>query len=157
MAKVAVGGTFQYIHDGHKKLIKKTFELANDGHVDIGLTSNEMARKQRLEMTDYDTRKKNLVDYIKTLNNKISNCRIFKLTDPYGPTLTDDYDYIVVSSETYDSALKLNELRQERGLKPIEIVKIECVMAEDSLPISSTRIMRGEIDIHGNVLKPRKN
>jgi pantetheine-phosphate adenylyltransferase len=151
MAKVAVGGTFQYIHDGHKKLINKSFELANDGQVDIGITSDEMARKQRLKVTDYNTRKKNLVDYIETLTNKNSSYQIFKLTDAYGPTLTDDYDYIVVSSETYESALELNKLRQKRSLKPIEIVKIECVMAEDSLPISSTRIMRGEIDIHGNL------
>lgn len=151
MAKVAVGGTFQYIHDGHKKLINKSFELANDGQVDIGITSDEMARKQRLKVTDYNTRKKNLVDYIETLTNKNSSYQIFKLTDSYGPTLTDGYDYIVVSSETYESALELNKLRQKRGLKPIEIVKIECVMAEDSLPISSTRIMRGEIDIHGNL------
>lgn len=157
MAKVAVGGTFQYIHDGHKKLIKKAFDLAKDGQVDIGLTSNEMARKQRLEVTDYDTRKKNLEDYIETLDNKTSNYQIFKLIDPYGPTLTDDYDYIVVSSETYDSALKLNKSRKEKGLKPIEIVKIECVMAVDSLPISSSRIMRGDIDIHGNVINSTKN
>ncbi|WP_292487670.1 phosphopantetheine adenylyltransferase [Methanohalobium sp.] len=151
MAKVAVGGTFQYIHDGHKKLINKSFELANDGQVDIGITSDEMARKQRLKVTDYNTRKKNLVNYIETLTDKNSSYQIFKLTDPYGPTLTDDYDYIVVSSKTYESALELNKLRQKRGLEPIEILKIECVMAEDSLPISSTRIMRGEIDIHGNL------
>ena len=45
MPKVAVGGTFQYFHDGHTKLIEKAFELAEDGKVHIGLTSDSMLTK----------------------------------------------------------------------------------------------------------------
>jgi pantetheine-phosphate adenylyltransferase len=33
MPKVAVGGTFQYLYDGHVELIKKAFEVAKDGKV----------------------------------------------------------------------------------------------------------------------------
>ena len=43
--RVAVGGTFQPLHDGHKTLLRKAFELSKN--VDIGLTSDEMARSMR--------------------------------------------------------------------------------------------------------------
>lgn len=45
MPKVAVGGTFQYLHDGHARLIEKAFEIAGSGKVYIGLTSDEMLQK----------------------------------------------------------------------------------------------------------------
>jgi pantetheine-phosphate adenylyltransferase len=37
-------------------------------------------------------------------------------------------------------------------LKEIELVLVDYVLAEDGLPISSSRIKRGEIDEHGKVL-----
>ena len=63
----------------------------------------------------------------------------------------DDFDYIVVSPETYPVALKINRIRQEKGKKPLEIVYVEYVVAEDGIPISSTRISEGEIDRHGRL------
>jgi pantetheine-phosphate adenylyltransferase len=78
---------------------------------------------------------------------------IFMINDPFGPTLNEDYDYLVVSPETYPTALKINELRVAGGKKPIKIYRVECVLAEDGKPISSTRVVKGEIDVHGNLLK----
>jgi len=37
--KVAIGGTFDPLHDGHKKLLKKVFELSEGGEIVIGVTS----------------------------------------------------------------------------------------------------------------------
>ncbi|WP_210409257.1 hypothetical protein [Methanococcoides sp. NM1] len=76
------------------------------------------------------------------------------LNNPYGNTLEDDYDSIVVSSETYPVALKINELRKKSG-KPEKIVRIEYVMADDNIPISFTRIVHGELDIHGYLKRSR--
>ena len=36
--KIAVGGTFDKFHDGHKKLLATAFELGEE--VEIGVTSN---------------------------------------------------------------------------------------------------------------------
>jgi len=47
MARVAVGGTFDPIHDGHISLLRRAYELGKDGDVVIGLTSDEMARESR--------------------------------------------------------------------------------------------------------------
>ena len=56
MPKVAVGGTFQYLHDGHAKLIEKAFEIAEDGKVHIGLTSDEMLQKNH-SIESYESRR----------------------------------------------------------------------------------------------------
>ncbi len=153
MSKVAVGGTFEYLHDGHKALIKKAFEFAAGGEVYIGLTSNEMARQRSRDVDDCQIRKANLLQYIKSLDFPNKQYTLLELTDPYGTTLTDDFDYIVVSPETLPVALKINELREKAGCSPIEIINVEYVMADDEMPISSTRIACGEIDEHGHLKK----
>ncbi len=114
--KVAVGGTFQPLHDGHKALLRKAYELSSN--VDLGLTSDEMAHKGRVRpVKSYREREEALRGWI---TKEIGvEPRIFKINDPYGPTLNEDYDYIVVSPETYPTALKINELRVARGRQPI--------------------------------------
>jgi pantetheine-phosphate adenylyltransferase len=150
MARVVVGGTFECLHDGHRKLLKKAFELAENGEVDIGLTSDEMANKRPRNVPDYETRKERLLEYIDKIT-KGQEYTIIELNDPYGKTLVQNYDYIVVSPETYPVALKINKLRNEKSMKEIKVIKVEYVLADDEKPISSTRIARGEIDIHGHL------
>jgi cytidyltransferase-related domain len=148
--RVAVAGTFQPLHDGHKLLLRTAYDL--DGDVDVGLTSDRMSRSARTrDVEPYEEREKRLREWIK--KNIGVEPHIMKLEDPYGPALTENYDFIVVSPETYQVALKINELRKESGLKPIAIVRVNYVLAEDARPISSTRIVHGEIDSHGNLLR----
>ncbi len=147
--KVAVGGTFQPLHDGHKLLLRTAYGL--DGTVDIGLTSDSMATGKRTRhVQTYEQREKAIRDWVRKEFG--IEPHITKIDDPYGSTLTEDYDYIVVSPETYSMADKINQLRKERGLKPIKVVRVDYVLAEDGKPISSTRIVEGEIDSHGNLL-----
>ncbi len=152
MAKVAIGGTFECLHDGHRELLRKAFELADSGQVDIGLTSNTMANKRSRKIPDYSCRESQLLEYISGSPKK-AKYRVIELNDPYGKTLDEDYDYIVVSPETHPVALKINSIRKDKGMKPIEIVRIGFVLAEDSERISSTRIVSGEIDTHGRILR----
>jgi pantetheine-phosphate adenylyltransferase len=150
MPQVAVGGTFQYLHDGHAKLLKKAFEIAQDGKVHIGLTSDEMLQKSH-DIESYESRRAQLLQYLKEKGYPEDRYEVVSLNDPCGPTLEEDFDYIVVSPETYPVALKINNLREKRGKKSLEIVYVEYVMAEDGIPISSTRIAKGEIDRHGKL------
>jgi pantetheine-phosphate adenylyltransferase len=152
MPKVAVAGTFQYFHDGHAKLIEKAFEIAEDGKVHIGLTSDNMLSKSH-NVDNYEKRRTWLLQYIKEMGIPDDKYEITKLNDPYGPTLEEDFDYLIVSPETYPVALKINRIREEKGKRPLEIVYVEYVMAQDGIPISSTRIAKGEIDSHGRLKK----
>lgn len=147
--KIAVGGTFQPLHDGHKLLLRTAYGLG--GTVDIGLTSDSMATGKRTRhVQTYGQREKAIRDWVK--KELGLEPHILEISDPYGKTLTEDYDYIVVSPETYPTAVKINQIRKERGLKPIAIVRVDYVLAEDGKPISSTRIVEGVIDSHGNLL-----
>jgi pantetheine-phosphate adenylyltransferase len=147
--KIAVGGTFQPLHDGHKLLLRTAYGLG--GEVDIGLTSDEMARAARLrDVESYEVRERRLREWIREAIGV--DPRIVRLDDPCGPALAEDYGYIVVSPETYPAAVKINRLRVRAGRRPIDIVRVDYVLAEDGEPISSTRIVRGEIDEHGNLM-----
>ena len=110
--RVAVGGTFQPLHDGHKMLLRKAYELSDN--VDIGLTSDDMARSMRTRpVKNFEEREKALREWIEKEIGVEPN--IFEINDPYGPTLNEDYDYIVVSAETFPAAIKINEMRVENG------------------------------------------
>lgn len=149
MTRVAVGGTFDPLHDGHKALLMKAVDLGRDGELLIGLTSDEMARNKIHEVDDYRSRYNEVMKFI---HDQGVIPRIVKLDDPYGPTIIEDFDYLVVSPETHPIGLKINRIRSEKKMKPLKIVLVDYVLAEDGLPISSTRIRNGEIDNHGKVL-----
>jgi pantetheine-phosphate adenylyltransferase len=153
MPRVAVGGTFDPLHDGHKALLKKALDLIQGGDLIIGLTSDEMARNKIDPVYDFKSRHHEVMKFIRTQGVIAS---IVKLDDPYGPTIIDDFDYLVVSPETHPVGLKINMIRKEKGLKLLKIVLVDYVLAQDGLPISGTRIRRGEIDEHGKVLKDIK-
>ena len=149
MLRVAVGGTFNPLHDGHIALLKKAVELSRGGELLIGLTSDEMTRKKDHEVEDYHSRYEDVMNFIKTLGVIPT---IVRLDDPYGPTISENFDYLVVSPETQPIGLKINTIRKDKGLCQLKIVLVDYVLADDGLPISSTRIWKGEIDGHGKVL-----
>jgi len=149
--KVALGGTFDPLHDGHKALLKKVVELSGDDEIVIGLTSDDMARERYRTVLSYTVRSENIRQYMKRTYGV--DVRTVELFDRYGVTLEEDLDCIVVSPETKTVAEEINELRKDRGCKPMKIVVVDHVRAEDGGIISSTRIKRGEIDKHGRLLR----
>ncbi|GAA0680571.1 phosphopantetheine adenylyltransferase [Natronoarchaeum mannanilyticum] len=148
---VALGGTFDPVHDGHRALFDRAFEL---GDVTIGLTSDELAPKTRSEdryVRPYDERRADLADELDAFAEEYDReYEIRPLDDPTGIATEPQFDYLVVSPETVDGAQRINELREERGVDPLSIDVVDHVRAEDGEIISSTRIVRGEIDEHGN-------
>jgi pantetheine-phosphate adenylyltransferase len=152
MARVAVGGTFDPIHDGHIALLRRAFELGEGGDVVIGLTSDEMARESRSRSVhNFEVREKNLRAVVKRCFG-IDDLRITMIDDQCGPSIYEDFDYIVVSPETLPMAEKINRLRTKKNLRPLQISMIEYQLAQDHIRISSTRISQGKIDRHGRVL-----
>ena len=149
--KVAVGGTFDKFHYGHRRLIDIAFEIGT--YVVIGVTSNEFGGiKGRIEPCN--VRMSNLRSL---LEKKHQNYDIQQLNDPYGTTITDQtIDAIVVSEETEPTAFKINKIRKEKNMKPLDIVTIGMVLADDGIPISSTRIRKGEIDKMGTIIRVTK-
>jgi len=151
--KVAVGGTFDELHRGHKALIDKAFEIGEK--VVIGLSSDEFVPKMGKphKTATYAERLKELEAFLEK-SGLAKRSEIVPLNDPYGLTISGKgLDALVVSKETELTAAKINKIRTEAGFPPLKIVTISMVPAENSTPISTTRIRRGEIDRNGHLLK----
>jgi pantetheine-phosphate adenylyltransferase len=151
--KVAVGGTFDEFHRGHKVLLMKAFEIGE--HVLIGLCTDEFAKRlDKPHVTaSYKERLKELRAFLEALNLS-DKAEIIPLNNPYGKTLTDTcIEALVVSEETEKTALKINQKRREVQLPPLTIITINMVPAENFKPISTTRIRKGEMDREGHMLK----
>lgn len=151
--KVAVGGTFDELHKGHKTLLEKAFEIGEA--VIIGLSSDGFVLKMgKPHVTaSYAERKKELETYLQE-HDLTKRTKIVQLNDPYGLTIKgDNLDALVVSKETEAIASKINDIRKGEKLPPLKIVTVDMVQAENSSPISTTRIRKGEIDRNGHLLK----
>ena len=146
-SKVAVGGTFDKFHDGHKKLLSTAFEIGDC--VEIGVTSDAFGGLKG-DIDSCEERMRNL----KYFFSDKSDFRIVPLDDVYGTTIFDsDFEAIVVSEETEPAAIEINNIRISKGMKPLDIVVVSFVLAYDGNPISSTRIRQGEINQNGNFIK----
>jgi pantetheine-phosphate adenylyltransferase len=149
---VVVGGTFDNLHKGHKVLLDKAFKLGDK--VLIGLTDELFLRDKIFfdKIQSYEERRRNLISYIKTINQNI-NFEIIRLQDKYGPSIINpEIDAIVVSDETLLTAKEINKIRVENNLPELKIYIIEPVYAENGQLISSSRIRAGEINKNGQEL-----
>ena len=151
--KVAVGGTFDKLHRGHKALLSKAFEIGEK--VVIGLSSDDFVSKMgkpHLTAT-YHERLKELEVFLEK-KSLAKRAEIVPLNDSYGLTVSrKGLDALVVSEETESVTDKINKIRVDAGLSPLKIIAISMVPAENCTPISTTRIRSGEIDRNGHLLR----
>ncbi|WP_457555240.1 phosphopantetheine adenylyltransferase [Candidatus Pyrohabitans sp.] len=145
--KVAVGGTFDRLHAGHRELLRAAFSSGE--RVVIGLTSDAIAREKGAE--SYGRRLSQLRRFLAE-EGFAERAEIVKLEDCYGPAVSDsELEAIVVTEETLARAKEINALRRKRGLRELEIILVPLLLAQDGKPISSRRIRRGEIDREGRL------
>lgn len=149
---VAMGGTFDSLHRGHRKLLRQAFSVGRK--VMIGITSDDFARTLHKphKVDPYRKRKKDL-ERLLTTWGVLSRVRIVPLRDRYGPTIrVSGIDALVVSRRTIKTAYEINAKRKANDLKPLTIDPIDLLLADDKRPISSTRIRRGKIDREGRLV-----
>ena len=145
-----MGGTFDVIHSGHMALLNKAFSVSSK--VIIGLSSDQLATKKGKNLVnDYPKRLSSLKSVIEK-NFPNSSYQISKLENDFGPAVIEgSVKALVVSEETANKGLRLNELRTERNLPLVKIVTVPMVLAEDGKAISTSRIRNSEIDSSGNL------
>lgn len=147
---VALGGTFDIIHKGHRALLQKGFSIASE--VIIGLTSDEFAIKKGKKLShNYSQRFESLKSVIDK-NFPNSRYEINKLDNDFGPAvLKNEVEALIVSEEKIEQGEVLNKLRSQKHLSPVAVVSVQMVLAKDGKRISTTRIKNSEIDAEGNL------
>lgn len=139
---MGLGGTFDHLHEGHKFLLKTALSISE--LTEIGLTSQGLLKNKQYssKLEDYETRKENLKSYISSIAdlNRVNIVEISNWSDMDKYAQDPEYNGLVVSQETYDNALKLNENRMKKGLKPLVLIVIPLIKDKDRNKISSTSI-----------------
>jgi len=149
--RVGVGGTFNVIHKGHEQLFETAFTVGDS--VEVGLTSDEFAKSiKTVPVAPYFQRKAALMKFLQRFGKPFE---VVMISDMKGTAATSEtMDAIVISPETRRNADEINELRRRNGLKPLKVFAIKEVRADDTRAISSSRIVKGEIDKDGRLLRP---
>lgn len=146
--KVALGGTFDQLHNGHKKLLTLAAASSSDMLI-IGVMGDELLKKKaNFELiTSYNTRELGVRKFLSIVKPNMSY-QIVELFDPFGPTVTDaSIGALVVSSETLQGAHKINQMRYEKGLPPLVIL---VTRRSGSATMSSTFIRKSHNPIDSN-------
>jgi len=143
MFKLAgMGGNFDHLHEGHKLLLKTALEVSE--RIVIGLTTEKMHKNKRYKekIEDYSTRKQNIENFIQTFTD-LERIQIIELKNSFGPPIEDkNYEALIISQETIPNALKINEIREQNGMKPLILVVIPVLRDENGNKISSTEIRK---------------
>ncbi|ONK79545.1 uncharacterized protein A4U43_C01F7470 [Asparagus officinalis] len=145
---VVLGGTFDRLHDGHRRLLKASAELARERIV-VGVCDGPMLVKKELAelIEPIETRMKAVEDYIKFIKPGLV-VQVEPIMNPYGPSIIDDkLDAIIVSKETLAGGHSVNKKRAEKGLPELKVEVVDLLPEETSgEKLSSSALRRLEFE-----------
>lgn len=134
---VLLGGTFDHLHNGHKKLLSLAVSICSRRLI-VGVTADSMLvhKKHAHLVESIEARKQAVRKYVAFLKPSLQvDCET--ITDPFGPAIVvPEAATIVVSTETLAGATKINDIREERGLPKVQIYA--CRRTESSTLSSSS-------------------
>lgn len=152
--EVLMGGTFDRLHEGHKQLLQKAFEVGD--YVYIGLTTDDYIAKSgkvlKEKVQQYEERLYLLRRYLEQ-QGVLNRAIIVPLGDTAGPKALDPkLEAIIVSEETRRGGEYVNNLRSQNGIPSMDTVVVPLLADESGHAISSSRLRQGdEKDVGQNV------
>ncbi|KAI9284333.1 hypothetical protein BC943DRAFT_294039 [Umbelopsis sp. AD052] len=126
--QVAVGGTFDHLHAGHKILLTMTALIASK-KLYCGITDDVMlAKKKHKELiASTEDRIQNVKEILRIIRKDIELC-VVPITDAFGPTITEEkIEALVVSAETMTGGNAVNTERAKLGWAPVELRVIDVI------------------------------
>jgi pantetheine-phosphate adenylyltransferase len=148
--RIVLGGTFDHLHVGHEALLGAAFRAGR--RVAIGLTSEAFLRArpkpgaERLQ--PYPARRRALARWLAKRYPR-SRWTIVPISDAFGGSTGAGVRALVVSAETVGGGRAVNAERVRLGRRPVPVLVVPLVLADDLRPVSSRRIRSGEIDPAG--------
>lgn len=148
---VCVGGTFDHAHAGHRLLLACAVAVT-ERRLDVGITSEALLANKKYK------------DYLQTYSKREQFCKDFiKASAPVGLSVNfgpldenwpiaatrEDVDALIVSEETVEGGLKINEERVKRGFGELELVVVDVLGKKEnssSSKLSSTRLRELEAE-----------
>lgn len=152
---LGLGGTFDHFHQGHEHFLTFANSLAE--YLVIGITDQKLTKQKPFAHSiDTFSQRQNAVRAF-CHRQKIRH-EIVKLTDLYGPTLTDGpIEALCVTEETTQGARAINEMRQKLRLDPLPVHVATMLQDQTGQVVSSARIRAGEVSrsglVYGTVLQ----
>ncbi|KAI5799957.1 hypothetical protein EDC01DRAFT_726874 [Geopyxis carbonaria] len=170
-AVVAVGGTFDHLHAGHRLLLTMTaFTLAPHGRMVVGVSGPALLGSKQFaaQMESWPTRVASVIGFLRGVYGvpeegveeleRGEECVVVRiggvtvqcvmLHEPCGPTITDEgITLLVVTEETRRGGEVVNEERRKRGLRELEVLCVGLVAEEgEGGKLSSTELRRREAE-----------
>ena len=139
---VAMGGTFDHLHAGHKLLLLTSASFATR-RLRIGVTSAALlgGKKFAAELQPFEARRDEVVRYVSSVRPDLE-LDVAEISDMAGGTdVIEAVEALVVSPETLPALEKVNAMRRERGFAPMALVQIPYIGGDDDASrVSSTKI-----------------
>jgi len=135
---VAVAGTFDHLHLGHKKLLEAAKE--NGKKVIVGLCQKSMLVNKLYPQSieSYEIRRQSVA--------KFKPGQIIPLSEIYGPAATSTkIDAIVCSQLSRPNVEKINQRRHN----PLTIIEVPLVRCSHGQPLSSSLVRQGLVNRQG--------
>ncbi|KAF6763827.1 hypothetical protein DFP72DRAFT_873522 [Ephemerocybe angulata] len=125
---VALGGTFDHLHAGHKILLSMGAWIASEKLI-VGVTSSSiLSKKPNAELVEpLEVRMENVRKFLGRFKKGIEYY-LTELTDVYGPTGYDpNVQALVVSRETISGAKEIAAHRASHNLPPLDLYVIDVI------------------------------
>ncbi|GAA5842160.1 hypothetical protein JCM9279_002802 [Rhodotorula babjevae] len=130
---VALGGTFDHLHAGHKILLTMAASLCTSRLV-VGVSDDHLLVNKKFKhlLQPIDERMRAVRRFVELVRPSVE-CDAVPLQDVYGPTANDPtIEALVVSDETRAGGDSINTLRAERSLSQLAIFTISLVGGEEA-------------------------
>lgn len=146
--EVLLGGTFDRLHEGHKRLLRKAFEVGD--YVYIGLTTDSYIKRSKKTLKEHITPYAERLFFLRKYLQEqgvLLRTIILPLEDKTGPKALDPtLDALVVTDDTLKGGHLVNDLRREHNVPPLNLVVVPLLTDDTQQVISSTQLRRREAE-----------